>query len=80
MSEQAYLVKGTAKIRLSGKAQIIGIDGVVLQHIDLSDAPEVQIDVSSYTSICKADQCGITFTIDDVFALVGKGVLSNESY
>lgn len=68
MSAQAFLLKGTATIRMEGVAKIIDIEGNTVREVNLADLGEREAVLQSTCLFWPESLCSITFAIDDVFA------------
>ena len=68
--KQAYMVLASAKIRLTGVARIIDIDGNIVEERDLSTLGEVEtlVNAADRLNLLGGEECGITFSIPNVFA------------
>lgn len=69
---QAYFVRGSAKVRLTGFARIVDETGAIVREIDLADLGELTAQIDSVDNIFGDERCGIRFRIDDVFAAAGR--------
>lgn len=75
MAELAFLLKGTATIRMEGTARVVDADGETVRVVNLADLGEVTVPLESANGFWPKDLCGIKFEIDNVFVdeLIAKG-------
>jgi len=64
---KVYYVKAIATIKLEGVAKIMDAEGQILRTENLGDVGEFTVPVESVLPIPKDGQCGVGFTLEDIF-------------